>query len=133
MTVFAAYRDQVTSKHSNGVAADWPDLLGKVEDRVFPVRRNLNCKPLLDRWWHCAEKRPGLYRTIKGLDRVLAISGVGQNPSFCVLPNGMVYPNRLILLPCDSHSAVCILRSRPHEIWIRKLGSTLRDDPAYTP
>ena len=64
---------------------------------------------------------------------MLAISRVGQHPSFCFLPNGIVYADRLIILPFDSYSAFCTLQSRLHEIWIRKLGSTLRDDPAYAP
>lgn len=123
----------VPHDYPRSVAGDWPDLLGIVEKRVLPVRRNLNRKALRDRWWHYAEKRPGLYRTIKGLDRVLAICQTGQYPGFVFLPLGMVYSHKLVVFPFDSYAAFCALQCRIHEIWLRNFGSTLKDDPVYTP
>ncbi|MDE0123862.1 MAG: N-6 DNA methylase [Bryobacterales bacterium] len=115
------------------VAADWPGLLEIIERKVRPDRRGQNRKALRDRWWHYAEKRPGLYRTIKGLDRVLSISRVGQHASFAFLPAGIVYAESLIIFPFRTYSAFCVLQSRLHEFWARWFGSSMKDDLRYTP
>ena len=36
-------------------------------------------------------------------------------------------------MPSDSYAAFCVLRSRPHEIWARFFGSSMKDDLRYTP
>ena len=115
------------------VAADWPELLDIVEERVKPERDVQNRKALRERWWHYAEKRPGLYATIDGLDRVLVIARVSQQATFVFLAEGMVYAETTIVFPLDTHSAFCALQARPHEIWARFFGSTLEDRLRYTP
>ena len=115
------------------VAADWPDMLQIVREKVLPDRHGQNRKALRERWWHYAEKRPGLYRTIGGLERVLAISRVGQHAAFCFLPNRMVYADSLIVFPFYTYSAFCLLQSRLHEVWARWFGSSMKDDLRYTP
>ena len=119
--------------YPESVAADWPELLDIVEERVKPERDVQNRKALRERWWHYAEKRPGLYATIDGLDRVLVISRVGQQATFTFLPEGMVYAESMIVFPLDTHAAFCALQSRPHEIWARFFGSSMKDDLRYTP
>ena len=115
------------------VAADWPELLAIVEERAKPERDRQNRKALRERWWHYAEKRPGLYATVAGLERVLAVSRVGQQAAFVFLPKNMVYAESMIIFPFTTHSAFCALQSRPHEIWARFFGSSMKDDLRYTP
>ena len=115
------------------VAADWPDLLAIVEERAKPERDVQNRKALRERWWHYAEKRPGLYAAITNLERVLAISRLGQQGAFTFLSNHGVFADRLIVFPFDTHAAFCALQSRPHEIWARFFGSSMKDDLLYTP
>ena len=115
------------------VAADWPDLLAIVEERAKPERDGQNRKALRERWWQYAEKRPGLYATIDGLDRVLVISRVGQQAAFAFLANSFVFAESLIVFPFETHAAYCALQSRPHEIWARFFGSSMKDDLRYTP
>ena len=115
------------------VAADWPDLLVIVEERVKPERDVQNRKALRERWWHYAEKRPGLYATVAGLERVLANSQVSAMVQFAFLPSDMVYAHTLNIFPHRTHAAFCALQSRPHEIWARFFGSSMKDDLRYTP
>ena len=115
------------------VAADWPELLAIVQEKAKPERDVQNRKALRERWWHYAEKRPGLYSTIKGLDWVLVISRVGQQAAFTFLPGRLVYAESMIVFPFDTAAAFCVLQSRPHEIWARFFGSSMKDDLRYTP
>ena len=68
------------------VAADWPDLLAIVEERAKPERDGQNRKALRERWWQYAEKRPGLYATIAGLDRVLCNRSYPEAPRILLPP-----------------------------------------------
>ena len=115
------------------VAADWPELLAIVEERVKPERDVQNRKALRERWWHYAEKRPGLYTTVAGLERVLANSQVSATVQFAFLPSYMVYAHTLNIFPFTTHAAFCTLQSRSHEIWARFFGSSMKDDLRYTP
>ena len=121
------------------VAADWPELLTVVEDKVKPerLRSSENSKSSHGKrariWWQLYHQAKELYSAIAGLDRVLAISRVGQQAAFAYLPSGMVYAESTIIFPFDTYSAFCALQSRPHEIWARFFGSSMKDDLRYTP
>ena len=120
------------------VAADWPDLLAIVSERVRPERLALPAKNQVNRdhrarWWQFAMAREQLRAAIADLDRVLAISRVGQQAAIAFLPADMVYADSLIIFPLLTHSAFCALQSRPHELWARFFGSSMKDDLRYTP
>ena len=119
------------------VAADWPELLDIVEERVKPARAHLTTNAIGRKrakfWWHYGSSASELYAAIDGLDRVLVISRVGQQAAFAFLPEGMVYAESTIVFPLDTHAAFCALQARPHEIWARFFGSSLKDDLRYTP
>ena len=115
------------------VAADWPDLLAIVEERVKPERDVKNDSLARDKWWLFLRPRPELHAAIAGLERVLAISRVGQQAALAFLPTGMVYADSTIVFPFSSYAAFSILQSRPHELMARFLGSSMKDDLRYTP
>src|SRR5262249_20663517 len=84
-------------------------------------------------WWQYAEKRADLQKTIRGLERVLAISRVGQQGGFAFLPAGVVYAETTVVFPLPTFAAFCSLQSRPHEVWARFFASSMKDDLRYTP
>jgi hypothetical protein len=89
--------------------------------------------PLPQRYWQYAEKRPGLYAAVAGLERVLTITQTSRTVAFTFLPIGMVYSHKLVVFPFDKCAALCALQARPHELWARFFGSTMKDDAVYTP
>ncbi|MDX6506112.1 MAG: hypothetical protein QOG06_756, partial [Gaiellaceae bacterium] len=111
----------------------WPELMSLVERKVRPERERLNRKALRERWWQYAEKRPGLYAAVAGLERVLLISRISDAFAFTFLPAGMVYNEKTIVFPYSSCAPWAVLQARPHEVWARFLSSTLKDDLQYTP
>ena len=112
------------------VAADWPDLLAIVEERVRGTRGNHSTAP----WWQFERLRPELFGVIAGLNRVLVVN-CGATPHFGIefLPARMVFANTLDVFPFQTYAAFCTLQSRPHEIWARFFGSSMKDDLRYTP
>ena len=128
---------RVPADYPDPVAADWPDLLAIVEQRVKPERSKLTRNPIgrkrAEFWWRYGATAKELYAAIAGLDRVLVISRIGQIAAFTFLPAGMAYSDSIIVCPLDTYAAFCALQSRPHEIWARFLGSSMKDDLRYTP
>ena len=115
------------------VAADWPELLAIVEERVKPERLRGKRETRRKRWWQFGDRQPALQAIIKGLERVLANSRISQHAAFTFLPNDRVYAETTIIFPFDTHCAFCTLQSRPHEIWARFFASSLGDGLRYTP
>ena len=124
----------VPADYPDPVAADWPELLAIVEERVKPVRRAQNDAGAKRYWWRFIRPRPELAAAIAKLDRVLAVNcGATPHLALVFLPARMVFANTLAILAFPTHAAFCALQSRPHEIWARFFGSTLEDRLRYTP
>ena len=128
----------VPSDYPESVAEDWPELLAIVEERVKPQRVALPPKNSINRdaaknWWRFLAYRQGLHSAIHGMSAVLALSRYGQQFSFTFLPAQMVHADSVIVFPFDARAAFCALQSRPHEIWARFFGSSMKDDLRYTP
>ncbi|MGP0065902.1 MAG: Eco57I restriction-modification methylase domain-containing protein, partial [Isosphaeraceae bacterium] len=122
---------------SEDEARRWPDLMRIVEEKVKPDRAKLggnrDAEIRKARWWLWGRYTPALFDAIRGLDRVLVISRVGQHGGFCFLPAGMVYSEQLIIFADGTCSLFSILQSRPHETWARFFASSLEDRLRYTP
>ena len=119
-------------------AAAWPDLLAIVKSKVKPERMalppttgwNLSVR---GKWWLFGGRRSGLYATITGLNRVLAICRVTQHLAPAFLPIGMVYADSTVIIAMGQFSVFALLQSRIHEVWTRVLASSMKDDMRYTP
>lgn len=128
----------VPQDYQGPVAADWPELLKIIGEKVRPDRVVLPPKNAWNRdcaqwWWQFGAYRQGLHAAIARLDQVLAISRVSQYSHFTFLSPNQVFSDSLIILPFSSRAAFCTLQSRPHEIWARFFGSSLGDSLRYTP
>ena len=126
-------RGIVPRDYPEPVAADWPELLRLVEERVKPERMKVKRKALRERWWHYAEKQRGLYSTIEGLERVLVIPQTSNVQALVFLTSEIVFGHTLIIIPLATCSAFAVLQSRFHQIWSAFLGPTMKDDLRYTP
>ena len=128
----------VPRDYPDSVAADWPDLLEIVRERVLPQRRALPPKNASNRaaakyWWRFVAYGRGLHIAIADMRRLLVVSRVGQHVAFAFLPNGMIYAETTIVFPFDTYAAFCAFQSRVHEVWARFFGSSMKDDLRYAP
>ena len=112
----------------------WPELMAIAEDKVRPERADNKRKVRRDNWWRFAEPATGLYRAIAGLSRV-AVVNCGATPRFAIAfqPVDRIFANSLDVFPLSTYAAFCALQARPHEIWARFFGSSMKDDLRYTP
>ncbi len=130
-------RGVVPKDYRDAVAADWPDLLGIVEEKVKPERITKDAKKyprMVNEWWKYWNSRPELYAAIAGLGRVLAVNcGATPHLALAFLPQRVVFANTLAIFPLPTNAAFSVLQSRPHELWARFFGSSMKDDLRYTP
>lgn len=115
----------------------WPELRDIVERKVKPEREalgsNPNNIPLKRKWWAYQAHRPELYSSLASKCRTLCTSRVGQALAFSFVPTGIIYSEAVVVFCLDSYSSFCSMQSRPHEIWARFFGSSMKDDLRYTP
>ncbi len=114
------------------VAGDWPELLAVVEALVKPFREKQKRQSLRDRWWQYGEKRPGLRRTIAGMEHVIVLTRISPHISFCRVPNRYIYQNMTHVFALQKYSEFALLQSRAHEFWARFFSATLEDRVSYS-
>jgi hypothetical protein len=114
-------------------ASAWPELLEIVRTKVKPNRDNLKRDVYKNKWWQFGEKQSALYRAIGSQPRVVIISRHGQHGAFTMLPTGMIYSEATVVFPLSTMASFAALQAQPHDIWMRFLGSSMKDDLRYTP
>lgn len=116
--------------YSEPVALDWPELLEIVEARIKGTRASHSTAG----WWQFERLRGELYNAIRVLERVL-VQNCGATPhlAFSFQPTNRVFANTLAVVAYQRMSAFCLLQSRPHEVYARLFGSSMKDDLRYTP
>src|SRR5271166_2264842 len=118
-------------------AMQYPDCFRIVEEKVKPERTRKKTsgdfalrKPLPQKWWIYADKRPELYRTIARMERVLVRARIANIHSMVWVPAGWVYNEKtVVFVDCP----LSVMQSNVHEAWARNYSSTLRTDMQYTP
>ena len=130
----------VPADYLDPVAADYPELLAIVEEKVKPerTRKKENGEfalryPQYLKWWIYSDKRPKLYSTIAGMGRVLVVTQTSKYHSFIFSNESLVYSHKIVVFPKNTYSDFCFLSSTIHAEWVFRFGSSLETRPVYTP
>ena len=130
---YAIYLSDVTDEQA---LARWPELERIVREKVKPYRDSLgsnpNNVPLKHKWWAYQAHRPHFYNSARRLNRILASSQVGNHLAFAFLPSDWIFAHTLNVFLLTRYEDFALLQSRPHEIWARFFGSSMKDDLRYT-
>jgi len=137
----------VPADYPSRVAADFPDLLDVVREKVKPERDDSVDKIARTKWWLFLRPRAELYHAIgRGAsfakhpagwidcvqDSVLAITRVSKHLVLSFVPL-YTYSEMLILIAKGTLNVFTVLISVLHEQWIRKNSSSLGQGIRYTP
>ncbi len=125
----ASKAERVPIDYALPVAFDWPDLIELVEQKMKNIRASHSTAP----WWQFERPRSELYRTVKGMTKVLCTSQTGNCQGFCFVPEQVVWSHTAIVFPTNSFADFGAIQSRVHLEWARFLGATMKDDLRYLP
>ncbi len=114
-------------------AEQYPDCLAIVREKVKPEREKNNRKVYRAYWWQYAEKRPKLYATIAGLERLLITARVSKHHLFAPLHTGVVFCQQLVVVSTDATATLGLLQCTAHEAWVLAYQSSLESRGRYTP
>lgn len=122
-------------------AQEYADAFAVIDELVRPERQRTKPdggfvlrKPLPQRWWQYADKRPALRKALAGLDRVLVIALVSRTGLPVWVSTGQVFSHALGVFATDRDAYLALLSSNVHFAWWTTKGeSTMRTDARYTP
>jgi hypothetical protein len=121
-------------------AARYADVFAIAEREVKPERQRKKAdgtyalrKPLPERWWQYADKRPAMSAAIAELDQVIVIPIVSKYLLPLRVPTEQVFAHRLGVVALPTTTRLASLSSVQHELWARKWSSTLEGRLNYSP
>jgi hypothetical protein len=125
---------------SEARAQQYPDCFEVIEKEVKPERQRVNDlgayvlrRPLPQRYWQYADKRPALYKAIQGLSHVLAITRHSKVVVPVRVPTGQVVSDACVVFATEDRADLALLSSALHYWWAITWGSTLETRIRYTP
>ena len=122
-------------------AQQYPDCLRIIENKVKPERTRIDQngnfklrKPLPQKWWIYADKRPKLYNIIKTMNKVLVTTRHSKGLVWGIQRNDIIFSDATTIIVFDNYSKIAIILSTFHEVWAWKYSSTIRSAGIrYTP
>lgn len=123
----------VPADYPHSVAADYPDLLKIVQEKVKPERDKNNRQARRERWWQYAEMASALYATITGMGRVFATTLVNNHIGFSFVDASKVFAHKLAIFPFGKIEVFSLIQSSFHYKWAWEYSSTMRKDINYSP
>ena len=101
--------------------------------RVKPDGSYALRRPLPERWWQYADKRPAMRKAIADPDEVLVIALVSKIVMPVRVPTGQVFSHRLAVFATDRFADQAVLSSDIHWLWSVVYSSTLGARVNYSP
>ncbi|MDO8731915.1 MAG: hypothetical protein Q7L55_04990 [Actinomycetota bacterium] len=114
-------------------AGAFPAALDIVREKVKPFRDGVSRKAHRERWWQFAETRPGMTAALAPLTRYPLAGLTGKRWIVVWGQPGWRPSHALAAFAFDDDYSFGVLASRPHDLWARANGSTLKGDLRYTP
>jgi hypothetical protein len=74
-----------------------------------------------------------VYEKVRVLPSVLGVCRVSPQFGVARLPTGIVYADSCDIFALSNYAPLCMLQSRPHELWARFFSSSMKDDLRYAP
>jgi hypothetical protein len=114
-------------------AEQWPALLAIVRAKIPPERAEMSADVAAWPWWRAWRSRREFFEASRSLRRVLAASQISSHITPSFIPSEVIPSHGVNLFCFDTCAPFCVLQSRPHEVWGRFFGSSMKDDLRYTP
>jgi hypothetical protein len=116
---------RVPKDYPDPVAADYPDCLKIVEEKVKPERKEKAKDVAAAPWWKYWRIRGELYAAVARMERVLITAAISPTTAFNFSSTGIVFAHKLIVFSLDKPTSFIVLQSSIHREWAYNFSSTL--------
>ena len=129
----------VPTDYPGPVAADYPDCLSIVEEKVKPERDELGLKKdstaqgYARLWWQYGRRGVNLYSTIARMDRFLVHPLTSKHHSLAFYGPGIVSSHMTVVLAVAGWQDFATVQCEFHWQWALMYGNKLETRPQYTP
>ena len=127
-------------ERSEAEASSFAECWRIVEDEVRPERQRRKAdgsfvlrSPQPQRYWQYADKRPALYRLLRGKERAVVIAQVSKTLMAARVDADQVLDAKLIVFPLATTEIWGVLSSAIHQVWVIRWTTTLKTDLTYVP
>ena len=83
-------------------------------------------------FWKHWDKRPALYRALSGIEHTLVGGRVTKYISFSLIPTGIVFSDRLVVVATDRRDLLSVLQSSLHSVWVEQLQTSMGQTLGYS-
>jgi hypothetical protein len=125
--------DDLRKPKGHPYAADYPDCLSIVQEKVKPQREKSKDESLRSKWWLYERARLDLYDSIIGFKRVIVAAQTSKFLSISFASTGIIYSNTAIVIALDNYFSLAVLNSSFHIYWIIEHCSKLETRLRYIP
>ncbi|MFD5252031.1 Eco57I restriction-modification methylase domain-containing protein [Streptomyces bobili] len=122
-----------------GTAQSYPKAFSRVESSVKPERQRKTPngeyalrRPLPERYWIYADKRPALTAALSVLEQCIVITRVSKMMTPVKVPTGQVFSDRLVVFPSADEAMLAFLSSSMHYWWAIDRTATLETRSNYS-
>jgi len=127
---------------------DWPierarnyaDVFAIVDEKVRPKRQRTKPdgsyvlrKPLPDRWWQYADKRPALREAIADLDQVIVFAQTSRTQIPVLVSAKQVLSHMLVVIAVDGAAQLGFRSSEIQYLWTAKYAASMKSDLRFIP
>lgn len=120
-------------------AEEYPEVLAILREKVLPVREKVRRKRHREQWWQFGDPRPELTRILEenAFPQVILQTRHSKHfaPAFVATghPHNAIFSESAVIFPSDSPLMLAVINSAVHEIWARRMSSSLGRELRYTP
>jgi Eco57I restriction-modification methylase/MmeI, target recognition domain len=121
-------------------AKAYESVFSIVEKKVRPERQRRKAdgtyvlrRPLPERYWQYADKRPAMIRALASFSRVIVLTKVSKFVMPVMVPTGQVIAHKLAVFATDNTALLALLSSTQHYWWAITHSSTLETRINYSP
>lgn len=113
-------------------AKKYPECFKWIDERVRPERQRCNengefalRRPLPQRWWMYADRRPKLYQKLSEMERTIVVPETTKYCTMTLQGTGTVFSHMLKVITLYGYEEFAILSSTFHEQWAWRYSSTM--------
>lgn len=121
-------------------SAAYSKAFSQVQNLVKPERRRVKPdgeyvlrRPLPQRYWQYAEKRPAMTAALAPLGCCIVMAQVSKVVMPVLVPTGQVFDQKLVVFASEDPAILGFLSSAPHYWWALDRSATMKADLSYSP